>query len=861
MNTKRITDIIHEYKRSPANTEFELRFGKISWEVFKSLITNIRTNDKFKNPKVEHTINTISKNVHADNSSDTYIRRQEFVDGVKTSDSLIIKNKIYRPIKINDYIDYTINLSTETPSEKKFNTNSDALVRFKNRISYDLGKWRVDLTAVKQGLLKDLAPVLVTLKNKIFGNKVTPSNYLERIDTAIIDWYEMEIEYISDKNLLLPDDINVVQVIFEIMNKKYLTDMAYQDEIYNVATYIANPQLLHLFKHKFGLKKLAKQVIGINKKIYSNIYPPIGYYLTDKADGFRCIIIVNGNRCRIISDKLYEQLSGDTFVAGKVTIADAEMVVRSDTIHLYLFDVMMLSDVNIAEKPLRERVDKLNDAVAIISEFYPNTKSKRYVIASEANLENNFRAIWEAPHEYEVDGIIMSTPDKSYNETKHYKWKPAETNTIDFLAKLVPKNKLGIEPLMPRVGHDLYILFVGINDELRRKLGIKFLPGYQTMFPHSESFRDYYPIQFSSTSNPNSYLYYSPTNENLDSKVVEMRLDGDEWKLLRVRVDRGLEKNDFGNDYKVAEDTYQNYIYPIHFEDLWNLKSGYFATVATDIYNATNRYKRYIISQVLNEYLAGADTIIDLASGRGADLHRYQYIGVKNALFIDIDADAIAELIQRKFDIINVKKTQTTSRVQTFMKIHTAVFDLKEPYEKLIQLAHGFAFDEGNIDGMVCNFAFHYFCDTSENLRNMVIGISKMIKKNGIFIFTTMSGELVFNLLKKTGTNNEWSCYEDTVKKYSIKKHYTGKTLANVGQKISVKLPFSGDEYYEEPLCNLKHVIGVFEKCGFKLEANTNFDCCFNDFAKKFKMHLSADDKKYISLHHFVVLRKTKEMK
>src|SRR5438477_9191077 len=104
---------------------------------------------------------------------------------------------------------------------------------------------------------------------------------------------------------------------------------------------------------------------------------------------------------------------------------------------------------------------------------------------------------------------------------------------------------------------------------------------------------------------------------------------------MRIRDDRKLELNYLGNDFRVAELTYINFIDPFEFENLWNPNFGYFTKSKSDIYNASNKYKRFVISLLIKNNLSHANWVIDEAAGRGADLHRYQEVNVNNVLFID----------------------------------------------------------------------------------------------------------------------------------------------------------------------------------------------------------------------------------
>ena len=781
-------------------------------------------------------------------------------------------------------------------------------------------------------------------------------------------------------HVLSAKDLAISKVIIDMISPEFLSTANYQNEIYSVAKYIIdNRRILHLFKDKYRLKQLANQVVTLSKSLYyADIYPPKGYIVTDKADGMRCIINARGSKCVIISDQLYEFVVDG--VDNDVTIVDAELIIAPNSISVYIFDCMVVNGENISHISLMERVKRISECAEILSKYIrsPNIcKAKRMhrlgrkmetyggeapvtntvileknvdiatgvfswadsidddssdYAANDSNDSNDilgsfdfneefaaqFKEIYEGEYPYEIDGIIISEPNKPYHQTTNYKWKPFNHTTIDFLAVKCPSSMLGVIPYMKKKGYDLYLLFVGVSSKMQGKLGLGLIHNYKELFPAVDS--EYYPIQFSPSCDPYAYLYYHDSSNTIDRKIVELRRDDSssgggydqlllppefisggfeigKWIFVRIREDRKLERRYFGNDFKVAELTYLNYIDKFLLEDLSRPPSGYFTKIASAMYVAANRFKRFVISILIKNNLSGAKWILDEASGRGADLHRYQEVGVYNAMFIDIDRTAISELIRRKFDMFNMKRRRmqqwtaptTTSIAQSrvvskydkihgneskhivatehAMTIHALVADLKTNADVLIKdIVDQFPINAGLMDGIVCNFALHYMCDKIENMRNVLEFNSKMMKVGGIFLFTTLNGRKVFDILKDTAEGDSW---QDTDAepgepassyKYVIKKLYSGKVFAPAGQLISVKLPFT-DEMITEPLSNIEVIVAEAKKFGLSVELNESFSGYLDKFAvadNKLYVQLGNADKRYIALHQFVSLRKVK---
>ena len=929
--------MVTKYKENAAKVsdtdeyELEIRFRGITRDSFESVYNNIVTDPEFTNATLETTVNVISANVYersarGRNDETQYIRKITFEGSSPISDTYHTKLRMMKPVIIDSYTKYAVGLSKESKS-RKFATSTNALVRFKVRITFDYipsgsqgtsAQWRFDLTAIKFGSLTDLGASLKTIKKELFTDKLKVKNFISELNFDMIDNYEIEVEHIGKAGNLTADDISVAEKVFTLINPNYVNEIMYQNEIFHVAQYlITNNTILKLFKEpSHRLKQLGNQVVALSKDTYySSIYPPTGYFATLKYDGQRAVISIIGDKCRILkSDEMIEIAKNGIskkFRGGadddEVTIVDVEIVLDSQKVGggkntkeqkektagqmtFHIFDVMVIRDENISDTSFENRITFIPGAVKLLEDIvYPQGKvlAKTYVRLGD-KLETDIRGLWETKDTIPRDGIIITEPSDGYRATKNYKWKPYEQNTIDFLAVKCPQKLLGITPFITAEGKDLYLLFVGITHQMREKLGIHFLQHYRHMFPTQEG--GYFPIQFSPSANPLAFLYYhdKSSEEQIDKQIIELsrNTDNTEWIFDRIRTDRKFEKNYFGNDFRIAELTYSNYIDPFRIEDLWRPSNLYFSKTSANRYRAKNGYMRFVISVLINKYLKGAKWVIDEAAGRGADLHRYHEIGVENGLFMDISPTAITELIQRKYSFFANKKrhvakwvggadagikadlarstsyNKLVNKTANNLTIHTLVADLKSPQNDLVASTFQFGLNTSLVDGVVCNLAFHYMCDTLEHMRNLLTFNARMLKVGGVFIFIVMDGKKVFDLLAPLKSGQTWEMKEDGLTKYAIKKKYTGATISPAGQTISVLLPFT-DEMMDEPLCNIKAVTAEATKLGFKSVDGTPASDLLDDFAranKSMSEQLTDIDNEYIGLHKYVVFQKMKEL-
>ena len=853
-----LEDLIKFYKTlsidKGINNELEIRFKNTTRESFVSAYTNALNDLEFDS--IEQSINAIIDNIPGSKNDHftQYIRSQIFKEGIKISDTYHRKASLKEPLFIKGYLDYSINISKETVINK-FAVPINAIIRLKNRASFTHEGWRFDFTLVKKSSLETIGPSLQKIKDVVFTHN-TKDTFI-KTDADIITEYSIELEYIGNKDELNVKSFLVVDKLFSLENPTYLNNQAYDEELLYLAKYLVkNDNRLKNFKN-ISIKKISNQAVVLTKNLYKTIFPPTNYYLTDKADGKRCIISILGNRCRIISDTLQEFTILELDKMKDVTIADGELIESDNNLHIYLFDVMVYVSTDLTEKPFRERLEYLAKTEDIIKKYLPNNSSvnaKKFIKLEKKDntFKEQFNTVFNAKYPYIIDGLILTSPNENYIETTSYKWKPVEHNTIDFLAKKIPPSLLGKKPFIAKSNHTLYALFCGISYQMFHNLGLIFMPRYDEIIS-VEKGGQYFPIQFSPSLDPYAYIYNHQNDlGDIDGKIIELRKENDIWLFVRLRIDRIKEPNYFGNDFQFAESTYQNYFSKFSLEDLSDPSFGYFAeSDSVDSYKANRIFNRMVINKIFEENITSKKWIIDLASGRGADIHRYMRLGIANILAIEKDPESVSEIIHRKFEYSHLSK----DKKHTPSILHTLIQDLKEPAETIIDALEKYNVPVKGIETIVCNFALHYFCDSQQNIRNILRLVSKLLKMSGIFIFTVLDGRKTFKLLNKLGIDESWKIIENDVEKYSITKKYAGNKLSDVGQIIEVKLPFG---VKEEPLANIDYIIKIGKIHGLELE----FDNSFADYLDKIEINekLSDGDKSVIDLTRYVTLRKTKEV-
>lgn len=620
--------------------------------------------------------------------------------------------------------------------------------------------------------------------------------------------------------------------------------------------------------------------------------------------------------------------------------------VTEDNIRDYklgLFDVLLYKSENYTVLPTNERLAKLDDATAIVKSVV-DAYSKEFVHTIgmmqgneltdvsdlvKGELKKAFDAIWNKERDHEIDGIIIQTAYKPYYDMKIWKWKPEDKISVDFLIKECPKQLAGKLPYESKKNKKLYWLFCGISRSQFIKLNKKLPPYYTEIFPsydeaqvdattdkgrdldrgrkhdkHStdKNKRDrrgikggrdtvitnanYFPIHFSPSNLPLSYLYWATKEEEamvagmvsdqhstgtapLDGFIGEFvyKRDGNadsegtgEWRLLRIRRDREVDLqagNYYGNNYTTAELTWESILNPVLYKDLYDFDSSgsYFRENKLDVYRAQTGYNSFVKGALISKYCKNAKWIIDMAGGRGADLGRYIDAGVKHATFVDIDRDALTTLVSRK---LSYKKKEVTD----ITTIHSDLNDASTTYDKIDNMRRELGLPD-KVDAVVCNFAIQYLMS---NIKNFCDILSKIIKPGGYFVCTALDGQRIIDLIKTEGVEYDDSLIieEDGSTKYQLKRKFKSDVLTESGQIIGVKLPFSRGELYDEELVNFIYLVKTFNDAGFELEK-------FGEFTPErvkvdFKIdlpHIAKDmtigDRTWVSLYSYMVVKKTKE--
>ena len=859
------------------NIEFEIRLRSLARDDFAKFLDSVEKKLKLNKPAQEKSVEAISSS-----RDEKLIRRIVYPAGKhpgRAAEEYGKKRNLVRVKIFPGGLPISLNVSEETSVDKSTaQLDRATLIRVKNRLRFEYPaeapKWYVDVTisahipVVHQNYAKAYTSQLdETVKNMLLApGDVDAGSMLEKVTAMPGQYnYEIEFEYAAD-SIESRDVESVLEVIGDALGapKSNAENPAYTAELATVYRYLygvdaqrSGPAL--------SMKKMLPGVITLTRKKYRKIFPPTGYFATDKADGVRALAVLRGDRCLVLANGVTSYaVSAGPAAAGRrpLTILDGEYL-KGDSIEsrdvpgrFLAFDVIACRDEKTMSLPFAERLAKLPEAAAEFScEGLVVSHKKFYELVDPKMLREQMTLLKKSTDKlgYNTDGVIFTEGGRGYLDTVSYKWKDIRNLTVDFLARRAPGAATG-DRYKQKAGFDLYFLFVGISSAQMATLGLIPCPGYSELFPScSTAHPGYVPIQFAPSTDPYAYLYWhSDELPSVDNAIVELRRvavgadGGTAWEFVRVRTDKrgwpdpnpktgsfvGVQKElcpvPEYNNAMVAEETWMLLLEEFEYEELYKPSGSYFAVQKEGVHKAHAAVSSMFKGTKIAEF-AGSQWVVDMGVGQGQDLRRYMDANVANLVGVDADRTALSTLIERKYDLTHRSgmrrsasaapaKPGSFGRSRTAMSIRLVCSDMADP--AVIGKLKKVDLPDSGADLVVSNYSVSYNCSDLKKLRQFLTVCATAAGEDGAVVMTTFSGKKIFDALLEAGVDNgaSWDLVENDVVKFSIRRRFESDTLLPARQKVETLLPFSGGEYYEEYLVNIDEIVSGMDKLGFSAE-------------------------------------------
>lgn len=586
LGLKQLNDIINKYMQDK-NMELEVRFMKDGISDVGSNVFN----------KIKSYIMRNSGTVEL--TQVCSVLKVRSIKNINTGTIEYMKKERHNNVDLGA-IGVRISLSSEISigevEAKILSTNSECIVRDRERYSLIINGVRLDLTRVTQTGGK--------ITHELELECISRHNIVENLNKA----YELVFSLMSEGGMFYTTDeaSNVIEFVNRTMldfNDIKTKNLFPESEARSKISYYPFPRPRNI-KHK-DLKYSA--IVG-GKDSYSCTY---------KADGEHKLLVfdrmgtwlVNPPNFITLVDRFNYDLEG-LILEGELIPIEKRRVKDNRQFVFYVYDCISVPDGgNITQLELTHRMQYAQSYCDMIrdEDVLPNMtiKTKSYVGLTPDNffIVINDVLDGESNAEYVTDGLIFVPNTGPYNSfsgslpyydrilSKHpdiVKWKPTDKLTIDFLVKKISR------------GYELYV------SEGRNKLAL-----------------------FSNVPEVGHEIGNIP-----DGSIVELGWNDGVPVMHRIRDDKTLP-----NSKDVAEATYKDILNPIT-EDMirgrgFKLLRSYHNDIKGNLFN-------YAINKLSNK---NNKILLDLGSGRGGDIAKWK--NFDKIIAVEPNDDNIQELKRR----------------------------------------------------------------------------------------------------------------------------------------------------------------------------------------------------------------------
>lgn len=581
---------------------------------------------------------------------------------------------------------------------------------------------------------------------------------------------------------------------------------------------------------------------------------------------------------------------------------------------------LMKTDDDILKNPLSSRlgcaklfVEDINKQFKIEPSMNPiRIENKLFLAGDGPAMEEAIRTMFNTKFEYEIDGLIF-TPRSSIvapSEDRRgktwlrvYKWKPADQNSIDFLVKI--SNDITMDPVIgesvrkgelyvsKNAGDDIIYPRETMNGEyVSKKLpeDLKKLTETNSRIPSV--------FQPDVPRDPEAYHILIPLNDKnvpidegknpvKDNTIIECSYDVDtkRWRVMRTRYDktyqyRALRQPQYGNDIATANSIWSSIHIPITEDTLKNITTSppddtyeddtYYkdnlersSRVFKEVYNFHNRVKDELYKMNVKK----DDVLLELAAGRGGDLHKWKRVQPSKVVALDISlANIISPAQGAAVRYLKDKRDNPRDYLPPvlFLQGDMSVYPLLEQEDKYMPILTGAEtastpyltqFENlSKFDTTSCQFALHYACESEEVFRNFAKNIDKYCKTT--FFGTFLDGQAVYSLLigKKTHIfGNKRQVSGEFTKLYDDVENWTEK----FGMAVKVFLE-SFDKPAIEYLVPFEKVKDILAEYGFELVESKMFS---ELYSQQSNVALTEDQQEFSFLNRTFVFTRTSKKK
>lgn len=792
-----------ELARQETNSELEVRFhvpeavykDRSTFERVLAAFQGIKKNDKYLDVINPTSDGKFRVRLTGNKTLEAFKNKAPLDALVKDTklDALSIKKTILKRVKIPDYnMSVVLSREDETSPDRILKEDSK-IYRYKQRYSLFQEPFRYDFTAV-------------------------------RTDVGQVH-YEYEIEIFVSSDTL--QDEHLVDMVLEKTRRLMSIILNQEDMLSNSV----QQEVLSEYMSLLGKRYQAPMFVGPQPTTFEHQHlkeTSDGYSATLKLDGERRLLFFDRKGFSyLINQKLQvEKAYDEAYLAAARSLFDVEKVKGAK---LMVFDTYFFANKPYHQDFLSTRLLVAQRLAEIADSF---VEVKTFVNADQSGIEHLANKMKISHDALPNDGIIFTPwedplplklgPSKKWDRL--LKWKPPSHNSVDF--------RLEYSDTMTR----------DFQNYKRYKLQCMSVTNdFSSMMSYINNPKVTYELVDFEPVNPHmalppdnlSMVWVEEDKPSLHGKIIECTFRDDGWLAVRERTDKVSP-----NDLNVAASTWKMIINPVSLEDLAqpNKDATAAATAAAtgpedDVYylrQGNSGFRGDLIvplktfhnnfvkgNALINKFKGKVLSVFDPACGQGGDLRRYQDIGARDMLGVDVVAHnlynkeqgAIRRLSQAKnlpedaryvflnMDSSKPLKGQIDDQPDKELKnILWGVGDkrvLSQPLEKYYKMAKPHSFDL-----VSCQFALHYFFKNKDSLTNFVDNVDYMLAPGGYFIGTCFDANKIDAMFSRETVHQG---YKNEIPIWKIAKKYKGvfNNARSVGYKLSVYIASIGQEMDE----------------------------------------------------------------
>ena len=722
------------------NLEIEVKFGKYYGQDFVATLgRQVFFQRAFEYLKKKG--NGLSTSVYKDRRWDDGLRHRTNVD--TNQEDWITKKRAVDHLEMRDY-DLRLSMSYEIPSVPRENPIPD-LYRDITRYSTDVGDFRIDLSTVKSKYVQKP------------GKKPKKDTTTFELEVEIIDSSNINNSLLKEFDQLLVELFCVVKntdnlyTTLEIESLNRMVNRA-------LGMNIIPPDSRHgsekfdIYRQYFNDARNLRKYDMVDGGLVGKKNQM--YYVTDKADGERKLLCFNEIGMWIIFTGSFNLIRRENLSIMKEYILEGEYIPRNE-IHrlrgsdgifiepghakrhvMYIYDAISVKDIgysiqNDKHSKRMDEVDKFIDALPDFPDLF--LQRKDFLGLTYETMYNAIKWMLNKDTPYLTDGLMFIPDSSPYDIWRDYKLdkmrenanrmsgRRGEDNDIAILPPLKTRNLKDNDDICKwkkpsQITIDLKVVF---ND---KNPGVVELWTEKIRTPVEFKGSDWYPLTWENGLNPNDSVLY-PGGIRIESGTIvecsysdakdeetDKQAEKSKYQLTAVRI-RSDKSHPNQQDVVLDNWTLSHDSLP-----LYTMKGE--GTILMHFYH--NDIKRELFSR-----MPAGSTILDIGSGRGADLSKWDHLG---HVFAVEPYSGWIEIFKSR-----LSGSRNRNKVQL---IETGAEDV----DKIIDIVRS---TKGRVDYVTFMLSLTFFWQSETMLKNIAYLIQETLKPGGKVIFLTMDGDVV----------------------------------------------------------------------------------------------------------------------